>query len=107
MYLKTSVVGLNNNELQLNTRQAILAQCYHSIVTNQLQSSDQQTQLSLDTGNFMSHCKLNIWVVGVYTMQFTPLPPTRQYTCRTDPINFAQVSKNKLFDCQRSDSNFS
>jgi len=107
MYLKTSVVGLNNNELQLNTIQAILAQCYHSIVTNQLQSSDQQTQLSLDTGNFMSHCKLNIWVVGIYTMQFTPLPPTRQYTCRTDPINFAQVSKNKLFDCQRSDSNFS
>jgi hypothetical protein len=46
MYLKTSVVGLNNNELQLNTRQAILAQRYHSIVTNQLQSSDRQTQLS-------------------------------------------------------------
>jgi hypothetical protein len=46
MYLKTSVVGLNNNELQLNTRQAILAQRYHSIVTNQLQSSDHQTQLS-------------------------------------------------------------
>jgi hypothetical protein len=46
MYFKTSVVGLYNNELQLNTRQSILAQCYHSIVTNQLQSSDRQTQLS-------------------------------------------------------------
>ncbi len=46
MYLKTSVVGLNNNDLQLNTRQAILAQRYHSIVSNQLQSSDRQTQLS-------------------------------------------------------------
>jgi hypothetical protein len=46
MYLKTSVVGLNNNDLQLNTRQAILAQRYKSIVTNQLQSSDRQTQLS-------------------------------------------------------------
>ncbi len=46
MNLKTSVVGLNNNELQLNTRQSILVQCYHSIVTNQLQSSDRQTQLS-------------------------------------------------------------
>jgi hypothetical protein len=46
MYLKTSVVRLNNTELQQNTRQAILAQRYHSIVTNQLQSSDRQTQLS-------------------------------------------------------------
>ena len=46
MYLKTSVVGLNNNDLQLNTRQAILAQRYHSNVSNQLQSSDRQTQLS-------------------------------------------------------------
>jgi hypothetical protein len=46
MYLKTSVVGLNNNDLQLNTRQAILAQRYHSIVSKELQSSDRQTQLT-------------------------------------------------------------
>jgi hypothetical protein len=46
MYLKTSVVGLNNNELQLNSRQSILAKRYQSIVMKQLQSSDRQTQLS-------------------------------------------------------------
>ncbi len=52
MYLKTSVVGLNNNEFQLNSRQSILAKRYQSIVTKQLQSFDRQTQLSSQYRNF-------------------------------------------------------
>lgn len=40
MYLKTAVVGLNNNDLNLTSKQLVLMKRYHSIVSNELNSSN-------------------------------------------------------------------
>jgi len=46
MYLKTTCVGLNNNDLLLTTPQAALARKYHNCVANNLQSPNHQRHLS-------------------------------------------------------------
>jgi hypothetical protein len=33
MYLKSAVVGMNNNDLSLTNKQAMLAKCYHTLIT--------------------------------------------------------------------------
>jgi hypothetical protein len=52
MYLKASVVGMNDNQLKLNSTQEILAKRYHSIMVHQLQSYDRQRKLSCQYGEF-------------------------------------------------------
>jgi hypothetical protein len=48
MYLKSAVVGMNNNDLPLTPHQSVLvlAKQYHSIVSNQTVSHNQQQHLT-------------------------------------------------------------
>jgi hypothetical protein len=46
MYLKTAVVGINNNDLSLTNNQAMLAKRYHSIVTDQINCHNRQQHLT-------------------------------------------------------------
>ncbi len=45
MYLKSFGVGLNGNQLPLNTKQSILAKCYCKILTKELKSKNCQVHL--------------------------------------------------------------
>jgi len=46
MYLKTAVIGMNNNALSLTKNQAMLAKRYHSIVTDQINCHNRQHHLT-------------------------------------------------------------
>jgi hypothetical protein len=46
MYLKSAVVGMNNNDLPLPSHQSVLAKQYHLIVSNQIVSHNQQQHLT-------------------------------------------------------------
>jgi len=47
MYLKSSVIGLNNNLLELTEKQKVMARQYHQLVSTQLNFPHRQKNLSL------------------------------------------------------------
>jgi hypothetical protein len=81
MYLKSSaIVGMNNNELQLNTRQAVLAKRYHSIVNNRLQRVlfIQQINCSNKLTTTPSNWNIKLMNGQIYLrIVFWSLPPQR------------------------------
>jgi hypothetical protein len=38
IYLKSAVIGMNNNDLSQTNKQAMLTKCYHTLVTKQIHS---------------------------------------------------------------------
>ena len=47
MYLKSAVVGMNNNDLLLTNKQAMLAKCYHALlITKQIHSHNRQQHIT-------------------------------------------------------------
>jgi hypothetical protein len=46
LYLKSAVVGMNNNELSLTNKQAMLAKSYHTLVTKQIHYQNTQKHLT-------------------------------------------------------------
>ena len=47
IYLKSAVIGMNNNGLELNEKQAVLAKRYHQLEITQLMSPSRQHHLSV------------------------------------------------------------
>ena len=52
MYLKSAGVGMNNNKLSLMNKQAMLAKCYHTLVTKQIHYQNRQKHLTAQYKNF-------------------------------------------------------
>ncbi len=59
MYLKSDLVGMNNNELSLTNKQAMLAKCYHTLLTKQIHYQIRQKHLTARYNFFMILSNIN------------------------------------------------